>query len=483
MPRKILIMGLPGAGKTTLARELAPLLRAVLFNADEVRQNLNRDLGFSPEDRIEQARRMGWLCDRVVEAGHVAIADFICPTAETRAALGPAFTVWLDRINAGRYADTNQLFVPPERFDIRVESEGSPGFWAERIIQELRPGLESRGQRLGPPAASGGLTPPPNASAVLRQITEPHHHRPVGGDDGADLGWRQGFPPLTGLTRAEEFLRCPRPLVKAVQFLLPGHFAEGGFLNRTPKLLRICPEPQKCRQASKAALGRREHIFIAQQQYRAIWHRHPARRMKAPGTREFPDAPRTKIDVTGRIGHMGDNGIEGQAGIMRIGHSHVERVAHDIDRGQRNVEIDCRKTFHSGDSIMGLDIDWTFRAAHEIGLDLHPRLGDFPCCGLMGRLPQPALEALLERLACGHFMEGIDVLRALAFTPQLPQQIVNEDPDPGIAGFGIGSDPYRPLPKLFRRGISASCHFLLTSGSVQRIHRRLPTRQRTRRVL
>ena len=110
MHRKILIMGLPGAGKTTLARELAPLLRAVLFNADEVRQNLNRDLGFSPQDRIEQARRMGWLCDRVVEAGHMAIADFICPTPWTRAAFGPAYTVWLDRIQAGRFEDTNRLF-------------------------------------------------------------------------------------------------------------------------------------------------------------------------------------------------------------------------------------------------------------------------------------------------------------------------------------------------------------------------------------
>ena len=80
MQRKILIMGLPGAGKSTLTRELALLINAVIFNADEVRANLNRDLGFSIEDRIEQARRMGWLCDQVVKAGGTAIADFVCPT-------------------------------------------------------------------------------------------------------------------------------------------------------------------------------------------------------------------------------------------------------------------------------------------------------------------------------------------------------------------------------------------------------------------
>jgi adenylylsulfate kinase len=140
MQRKILIMGLPGAGKTTLARELAPLLGAVLFSADEVRKNVNRDLGFSQVDRLEQARRMGWLCDRVTEAGHTAIADFICPTPGTREAFGAAFIVWLDRVKAGRYADTNQLFIPPERFDIRVSTEGSPAYWAERILQKLRTG-------------------------------------------------------------------------------------------------------------------------------------------------------------------------------------------------------------------------------------------------------------------------------------------------------------------------------------------------------
>ena len=70
-------MGLPGAGKTTLANTLAPLLNAVVFNADAVRANLSRDLGFSHAERVEQASRMGWMCDRVVEAGGTVIADFI----------------------------------------------------------------------------------------------------------------------------------------------------------------------------------------------------------------------------------------------------------------------------------------------------------------------------------------------------------------------------------------------------------------------
>ena len=85
--KKVLIMGLPGAGKTTLANMLVPRLNGVHFNADAVRANVNKDLGFAHEDRIEQARRMGWLCDRVVEAGTYAIADFICPDGEDAGSL------------------------------------------------------------------------------------------------------------------------------------------------------------------------------------------------------------------------------------------------------------------------------------------------------------------------------------------------------------------------------------------------------------
>jgi cytidyltransferase-like protein len=140
--RKILIMGLPGAGKTTLAAALAPLLNAVVFNADAVRANISRDLGFSHTDRIEHARRMGWMCDRVVEAGGIVIADFICPTEETRAAFGNAFTIWVDRIGAGRFEDTNRMFVAPQRFDIRVSADGTPQYWAEQVLARLRPAFD-----------------------------------------------------------------------------------------------------------------------------------------------------------------------------------------------------------------------------------------------------------------------------------------------------------------------------------------------------
>ena len=140
--RKILIMGLPGAGKTTLAATLAPLLNAVVFNADAVRANLSRDLGFSHEDRVEHARRMGWMCDRVVEAGGTVIADFICPTEETRLAFGEAFTIWVDRIESGRFEDTNRMFVSPGQFDLRVSPEGTPQYWAEQALARLRPAFD-----------------------------------------------------------------------------------------------------------------------------------------------------------------------------------------------------------------------------------------------------------------------------------------------------------------------------------------------------
>jgi adenylylsulfate kinase-like enzyme len=133
-------MGLPGAGKTTLATELAKMLNAVHFNADEIRKEINKDLTFSIEDRIEQARRMKVLCDIVVRSGNYAIADFVCPTKEAQEAFitQDTYVVWVDRTKVSRYEDTNKLFHPPENFDMIVNEYGSPKFWALLIVDELQ---------------------------------------------------------------------------------------------------------------------------------------------------------------------------------------------------------------------------------------------------------------------------------------------------------------------------------------------------------
>ena len=116
---KILIFGLPGSGKTTLAKPFAELIGAVHINADEVRSRYS-DWDFSIEGRIRQAQRMRHLSDGVVMAGKIAVADFVCPTEDARREFNPDYTVWMDTIKTGRFEDTNALFEAPPKCDYHV---------------------------------------------------------------------------------------------------------------------------------------------------------------------------------------------------------------------------------------------------------------------------------------------------------------------------------------------------------------------------
>ena len=132
----ILIMGLPGSGKTTLASELGPLINAKRVNADEVRKAAN-DWDFSEKGRTRQAKRMADLALKLKNEGHYVIADFICPTQEARSLFPADYIVWVDTIKKGRFDDTNTMFVKPEKFDFHVTTQDAKA-WAPRISKEIK---------------------------------------------------------------------------------------------------------------------------------------------------------------------------------------------------------------------------------------------------------------------------------------------------------------------------------------------------------
>ncbi len=131
----ILVMGLPGAGKTTLANELAKLIECKRLNADKIRKAAN-DWDFSEEGRKRQAKRMSDEALKIKKEGNNVIADFICPTPEARNLFLADYIVWVDTIKEGRFEDTNQMFVKPEKFNFHVTTQDAK-LWASKIKEDL----------------------------------------------------------------------------------------------------------------------------------------------------------------------------------------------------------------------------------------------------------------------------------------------------------------------------------------------------------
>jgi adenylylsulfate kinase len=132
----ILIMGLPGSGKTTLANELAPMINAKRLNADEVRKKAN-DWDFSEEGRKRQSKRMADFAKKLKVEGNYVVADFICPTPEARSLFPADYIIWVDTIKEGRFDDTNKMFVKPDKFNFQVTTQDAKK-WATIISKEIK---------------------------------------------------------------------------------------------------------------------------------------------------------------------------------------------------------------------------------------------------------------------------------------------------------------------------------------------------------
>jgi adenylylsulfate kinase len=116
---KILIMGLPGSGKTYLAERLQPLIDAAWYNADVVRKMAN-DWDFSSEGRIRQSMRMKTFADFEKSNNRYVICDFVCPTRTTQETFDPDITIWMNTISKGRFEDTNKMFEEPLNVDFLI---------------------------------------------------------------------------------------------------------------------------------------------------------------------------------------------------------------------------------------------------------------------------------------------------------------------------------------------------------------------------
>ncbi len=169
-PKILWFTGLSGSGKSTIANEVEKALHLMnrhtfLLDGDNVRHGLNKDLGFTETDRIENIRRVGEVAKLMADAGLIVLTAFISPfRAErdmVRAMLpeGEFVEIFVDtplevaeardvkglykKARAGQlknFTGIDSPYEPPEHPDIRVNTvEMSPAEAAEYIVRQLMP--------------------------------------------------------------------------------------------------------------------------------------------------------------------------------------------------------------------------------------------------------------------------------------------------------------------------------------------------------
>jgi bifunctional enzyme CysN/CysC len=166
-PRVLWLTGLPGAGKSTIAdaleRKLFGMgLHTYVLDGDGVRTGLNRDLGFTPEDRAENVRRVAETAKLMLDAGLIVVVSLVSPFRGDRRAAkglfkeGEFLEVWVDtptdvvveRDPKGLYAKAaagtlpnmtgvGQGYEPPENPDLVVVGDGDVDDAVDLLLDAL----------------------------------------------------------------------------------------------------------------------------------------------------------------------------------------------------------------------------------------------------------------------------------------------------------------------------------------------------------
>lgn len=136
--KKILIMGLPGSGKTTLAKLISKKLKLPWLNADVVRKKYN-DWDFSLLGRIRQAKRMDYLANLLIKKEKKdVLVDFVCPTKDSLKNFRYDLLIWMDTIKESRFQNINKIFKKPKKYSLRVLTKDS-NLWFFPVVDLIKP--------------------------------------------------------------------------------------------------------------------------------------------------------------------------------------------------------------------------------------------------------------------------------------------------------------------------------------------------------